>query len=609
MARLAQRRMISNSTSTPLKCLINIANTTPFTPRQASHHPIGSSAISRYHTQLSLSTHRFFSTTKRLPEWTKEDHDRTVASVSASVEQFTSRGEKFRIFHGSTNSTRQLTSKKNLVDTSALSHVLKVDVENKTCLVGKCKISPYVHDVPGAGGLALTTCYSGILVKNTAKHEVEPNVPMDRLVEATLKYGLVPPVVMEFPGITVGGGHSGTSGESSSFKHGFFDQTVNWVEMVLASGEVVQLSPTEKADLFHGSAGAVGTFGVTTLVELRLQDAKKFVETTYHPVSDMKDAIAKLQAFTKDSTLDYVDGIMFSKTSGAIITGRLTDTLAPSTPIQRFSAPKDPWFYMHVQSAIASSPTTPTTEGIPLAEYLFRYDRGGFWVGTSAFSYFSFPFNKYTRRWLDDFMHTRMLYSALHANGQSRQYVVQDLALPYATAEAFVDYTAEDFGIWPLWLCPLKQSKLPTMHPHSAEYEADGKTLKQMLNIGLWGPGSTDFAEFIRKNKSLESKLKELGGMKWLYAHTYYTEEEFWGQFDRPWYEKLREKYGAGTLPNVYEKVRVDVEKETEERSRGSVWDRLAERWPMSGILGIRKAIRSGTYVDARKSSWKEWGR
>jgi FAD/FMN-containing dehydrogenase len=61
---------------------------------------------------------------------------------------------------------------------------------------------------------------------------MEPNVPMDLLVEETLKYGLVPPVVMEFSGITAGGGYAGTSGESSSFKHGFFHRTINYVEMV-----------------------------------------------------------------------------------------------------------------------------------------------------------------------------------------------------------------------------------------------------------------------------------------------------------------------------------------------------------------------------------------
>lgn len=41
---------------------------------------------------------------------------------------------------------------------------------------------------------------------------------MDALVEATVKHGLVPPVVPEFPGITVGGAYNGTGGESSSFR-------------------------------------------------------------------------------------------------------------------------------------------------------------------------------------------------------------------------------------------------------------------------------------------------------------------------------------------------------------------------------------------------------
>src|SRR4051794_12991243 len=206
-----------------------------------------------------------------------ERHDKAVAAMAANVRGFYDRKESFRIFHGSTNSTRTpLFQRDKMIDTSGLSHVLKVDKEKRTALV-------------------------------------EPNVPMDRLVETTMKYGLVPPVVMEFPGITVGGGYSGTSGESSSFKHGFFDRTIHYVEMVLANGEVVKISPTEKSDLFNGAAGAVGSMGVTTLVELQLQDAKKYVEATYHPVSGMSEAIQKLEEATSDQDLDYVDGIMFSK--------------------------------------------------------------------------------------------------------------------------------------------------------------------------------------------------------------------------------------------------------------------------------------------------------
>lgn len=494
-------------------------------------------------------------------------HKKAVDDISASVRQFYERKEKFRIFHGSTNSTRSSAAKGNrIVDTSKLSHVLKVDIETRTALV-------------------------------------EPNVPMDRLVEETMKYGLVPPVVMEFPGITVGGGYAGTSGESSSFKHGFFDRTINYVEMVLANGDVVTCSDTDKPDLFHGAAGAVGTLGITTLVELQLQEAKKYVETTYYPVTSMAEATEKLQQLTLDPDVDYVDGILYSKTQGAIITGRLTDTPRENAPIQRFSDARDPWFYLHVKDAITTS-AEPTTEAIPLAEYLFRYDRGGFWVGTSAFEYFGMPFNKFTRWWLDDFLHTRMMYTALHASGQSKRYVVQDLALPYSTAAEFVNYTDQAFGIYPLWLCPLRQSPWSTMHPRSHEVEADGTTLKPMLNIGLWGNGPAQHDDFVNLNRGLEHKLRELGGMKWLYAHTYYSEEEFWAMFDRTWYDDLRQKYDATSLPSVYDKVKVDVaaEKKAAEASRASS---LWTTWPLSGFYGIKKAIESRAYLKARESTWK----
>ena len=497
-------------------------------------------------------------------------HTKTVEDISSVVRGFYDWKEKFRIFHGSTNSTRPSAGRQNkLVDTSKLSNVLEVDPVRRTVLV-------------------------------------EPNVPMDRLVEETLKYNLIPPVVMEFPGITVGGGYAGTSGESSSFKHGFFDRTINYVEMVLANGTVVTCSESEKPDLFHGAAGAIGTLGITTSVELRLREARKYVETTYHPISDISEALEKIKHVTADPDIDYVDGILFSKSLGAIVTGRLTDNNPRNIDIRRFSDARDPWFYLHVQDSLAKRTTTgPITEAIPLPEYLFRYDRGGFWVGTAAFEYFKMPFNDFTRWWLDDFLHTRMMYTALHASGLSRAYVVQDLALPYSSVKQFVEYTDNVFGIYPLWLCPLRQSPLPTMHPHSMEVEADGMTPKPMLNIGLWGFGPPQYDEFVRVNKDLERNLRELEGKKWLYAHTYYSEKEFWALYDLKWYTALRQKYDATSLPSVYEKVRVDVEAEKRAMESSSLSDTLLTTWPISGFYGIRKAIESGTYLQARASTWK----
>ncbi|KAL6404675.1 FAD binding domain-containing protein [Ilyonectria robusta] len=448
-----------------------------------------------------------------------ERHKQAVGKIAAAVRGYFERREPYRIFHGSTNSTRPQQHAR-AVDISALANVLSVDVAARTALV-------------------------------------EPNVPMDRLVESTLRHGLVPPVVMEFPGITAGGGFAGTAGESSSFKHGFFNDTINSVEMVLGNGDVVTASREERADLFRGAAGAVGTLGVTTLIELQLMEAK----------------------------------------NGAW----------------------DPWYYLHVQdrtrdapsagpAAVQSSESSSPVDYIPLPEYLFRYDRGGFWVGVAGFTYFKgVPFNRFFRWFLDDFLHTRMLYRALHASGESARFIVQDLGLPYRTAEKFVDYTAENFNIWPLWLCPLKQTAPPTFHPHTGETEtaADGTvTTPPSLNIGLWGWGPVDQDEFVAKNRALEAKLAELGGMKWLYAHTYYDEDDFWKVYgNRPWYDALREKYHAATLPTVYNKVKVDVEARKEQSRR--LKQSLKGQRPFGGLYGIWKSITSKDYMLHRRAEWK----
>ena len=515
--------------------------------------------------QRSKNTRSFSTSTKALMS---HNHDEAVSRIATCMRELYALKKPFRIHHGSTNSTRQpVITGTNYIDTSPLSHILSVNPTTRTALV-------------------------------------EPNVPMDRLIEATLKHNLIPPVVMEFPGITVGGGYAGTSGESSSFKHGFFDRSIKCVEVVLANGEIVECSESKNADLFNGAAGTVGSLGVTTRIELQLREAKKYVEVTYHSISSVAEAIQKIKESTADPENDYVDGILFSKDRGAVMTGHMTDTREGKAPVTRFSGANDPWFCLHVRDVFSHAMKASTTELIPLAEYLFRYDRGGFWVGAMAFEYFKMPFNKYTRWFLDDFLHTRMMYTALHASGQVKRFIIQDLAMPYSTAEQFLQYTEKVFGIWPLWLCPLHQSPAPTMHPHLKQNEPKSQTLEPMLNIGIYGWGPSRVDDFLKVNRDLERKVRELGGMKWLYAQTFYSEEEFWSIYDRKWYDTLREKYDATSLPSVYDKVGPKVL--TGGRTDGATLaSRLRDTWPFSGLYGIKKAIDSGSYLQARKSAWK----
>lgn len=499
-----------------------------------------------------------------------ERHQKSVGSIAATVKEFYARHEPFRIYHGSTNSTRHnLQERTNFVDISELREVLSVDSDTRTALV-------------------------------------EPNVPMDRLVESTLPHGLIPPIVMEFPGITVGGGYAGTGGESSSFKYGYFNEIINRAEIMLGNGDVVNTSPHENADLFYGASGAVGSLGITTLLELQLIPAKKYVQTTYYRVRSISEAVDKINEMKGHNTIDYLDGILFSQSLGVVVTGIVTDECPAEGHVQSFSHPSDPWYYLYVKEK-ASSGTNASTEYIPLSEYLFRYDRGGFWVGASAFDYFKFPFNKFTRWWLDHFLHTRMLYKALHASEQSRNYIVQDLALPFPRAVDFINYTTTSVDIWPLWLCPLRHPRLPTLHPHSLDRRSDGGAPDALLNIGLWGFGPSAYDDFIRENRELERKLRELGGMKWLYAQTYYDEDEFWDMFDRPWYDSLRRKYYAECLPSVWNKVNVDpVAQARAVRNSWCHW--LLHFWPLGGIWGLYKAIESREYLLSRNASWKQSG-
>lgn len=498
-----------------------------------------------------------------------DHHDKIVSDISARVRQFHERKEAFRIYHGSTNSTRQSQyTRDRMVDTSPLTKVLKVDTSLRVAVV-------------------------------------EPNVPMDLLVEATLRYGLIPPVVMEFPGITTGGGFAGTSGESSSYKYGFFDRTINWVEIVLANGETVIASPKQHSDLFYGAAASFGTLGVTTLLEVQLIDAKAFVELTYQPILSMSEGVRRIEQATKDPDIDYLDGILYSAHDGVLCIGKLVDNPRPGVRVQRFTRPRDPWFYLHVRELLRGR-TETVTEAIPLVDYLFRYDRGGFWVGKYAFHYFITPFNRITRWVLDYFMHTRVMYHALHKSGLGKEYVIQDVAIPYPKALDFVEYLDKDFKNYPIWLCPLKQTGQSVESPRGLLAEKSGAQLPDMmLNFGVWGPGSKKREQFVAWNRSFEHKVRSLGGQKWLYAQAYYTEEEFYEIYSRKEYDALRKKYHASHLPSVYDKVKVDVEAEKKAIEESwSLWF-LAffwSIWPLAGLYGVYKALMGGDYLLPRKS-------
>ncbi|GIK06004.1 hypothetical protein Aspvir_010122 [Aspergillus viridinutans] len=479
-----------------------------------------------------------------------EDHNKAVAPLQVSTRQ-------------------SQHDHNNTINTAHLNHVIRTDCEAQTVLV-------------------------------------EPNVSMDNLVQATLAAGLVPLVVMEFPGITVGGGFSGTSGESSSFRHGFFDATVNWIEIVLPNGEVRIASKTSDPDLFWGAASAFGTLGVVTLLEVQCQQAKPFVELKYQSSSCMAHAIDIFRTAAADPQIDYLDGIVFARDQIVVCTGRLTDSLPANVKPQRFTGARDPWFYLHAQKRAISC--SRKQDYIPLTDYLFRYDRGGFWVARSIQPYHT--------------LHSGLFHAyAGDVPRSARERTLQAVhhprrGVPYAATAEFIDWLGQkqNFGAYPIWLCPLRHSEglmsrsdssnaaLPSTDPEDDGY---------LMNFGLWAPSPfhSNTAEFIAQNRRLEGKVRELGGKKWLYAHAYYTEDEFWSIYDKKKYDQLRERYHASYLPDLYQKVRVRLTaSEDDGKGRvgsGSIRYIVWNLWPVSGLYGVYKAWRGGDYLLKAKQKGK----
>lgn len=434
-------------------------------------------------------------------------HAQRAESIARQVRSYHERGKSFRVYHGSTNSTRVVRfDPAAMVNASSLTHVLSIDAKARTAIV-------------------------------------EANVPMDQLVRATLEHGLIPPVVMEFPGITVGGGLQGGAGESSSFRYGCFNRTLNWYEMILANGKIIRVSPESSADLFWGSAGSYGSLGVVTKAEIQLIPASKYVEVQYTPVNSFAAAIDQLKEAVEGGW-DYVDGIVFSRDSSVIITGRLTDE--PQARTRRFSRARDEWFYLHVKKLARHG--TPQTETIPIMDYLFRYDRGAFWMGDFGFKRLRTPFNRFSRWALNPLMNTRKMYQALQASALSQECIIQDLAIPARSAVDFIDYVDQEFGIYPLWLCPL-------LVDDKSALQANYLATDSIVNVGVWGKYDLRHGDFARANRLVEDKVHQLGGRKWLYAQTFYNQEAFWQIYNRENYDNLRQKYQATKLPTVYDKV------------------------------------------------------
>ena len=436
---------------------------------------------------------------------------------------------------------------------------------------------------------------------------VEPGVAMDHMTRTAMAYGVVPQVVLEFPGITVGGAVCGGGIESSSHKFGSFVDTV--VEMDILTGDGYfhkNVSRESDPDLFYAMATSFGTIGVITRVAIRVIQASPYVHVRYMHSDGIKSAAALIEYFSdaENDSPDFIDAVALSIDSAMIVCGTLVDVPPRGVPFKALRERRwNDWFFWHISSLARkikkiTAPEKVLTsckdnsqdsstcsaeyeiftghqEYMILEDFLFRFDRGAFWmarpglelffgqlafdncIGTSAGPHILLRI-KYA--WLCT---TRQLYRMLHQCGDelvARMFIVQDFIMP-SVKEAcqLVEFSHKNTSIWPIWICPVR-----VMHPIHHTNACFGFPWRSsavgslMVNVGIYGApyGGKEAYDPVLLNRTIETFVSEKGGRKMLYAQNFYTKEEFWNLFDKRAYSLARKNYySENVFPDVVDKL------------------------------------------------------
>ncbi len=363
--------------------------------------------------------------------------------------------------------------------------------------------------------------------------EVEAMITYEELVEATLKYNCLPPVVPELKTITIGGALVGLGIESSSFRYGLVHETILEIEVLTGEGRILTCRPdNEHRDLFYAFPNSYGTLGYALKIKLRLIPAKPFVRLTNTPFSDPTLFFQTLKDLClKNPTDAYIDGVIFSPTQMILIRGEFDDN-APFT--NNYTYLKS--YYRSLQKK--------ETNYLTAHDYIWRWDADWFWCS----KHFGMH-NPLLRLLLGKFMLHSAVYWKIMRLASSNpllktlvkffekpsESVIQDILIPIENAPQFYQFFQRSIGITPIWICPsYNKGQDYSLCPLAPE------TL--YIDFGFWDivPSSHPKGHL---NRLIEQKTKELKGFKGLYSDSYYTEEEFWQIHPKHSFSQLKAKY------------------------------------------------------------------
>ena len=371
--------------------------------------------------------------------------------------------------------------------------------------------------------------------------EAEGMIPYERLTSACLAQGVMPAVVPQLKTITLGGAVAGVGIESSSHRHGLVHDTMLELDVLLGDGRVVSCTPAnEHAELFHGFPNSYGTLGYALRVKAKTVPVKPYVHLTHVPFDDFAQLEKQLDA----GDADFVDGTVFAPQKKFITLGRFAGQ-APYTSDYTY------------ENIYYRSIARKREDYLTVNDYIWRWDTDWFWCSKNVLAQNPLVRRIYGRerlgsrtytkimRWNSRVGVTKKLERLLGLHSES---VIQDVDIPIARANEFLEFYAREIGLWPLWICPIGVKKSAfVLYPVKPGW---------YVNFGFWDVKRTRAAHPAGHfNRLIEDKVHELGGIKSLYSDSYFPEAQFFERYGGAAYDALKRKYDpTGAFPRLYEK-------------------------------------------------------
>ena len=260
----------------------------------------------------------------------------------------------------------------------------------------------------------------------------------------------------------------------------------------------------------------------------------------------------------REDAADFVEGFLFDRDEGLIITGVYTDGAEPGKihPANRWYMP---WFALRSRRFID---TGGHDEYLPLVHFYRRHNRGMYWECELIVPFGNHPVFRILMGWM---MPPKVSFLRLTQGKRIKRYydekhVLQDALVPIRHLAKTVDYFDDIFDAYPVWLCPVRLGrKEPSGFVGPRADAGDHAMYVDVTVVAVPRPvlRGEDYSA-LDATRRMERFLIENSGYQALYAVTQLSHDEFRRMFECALYDQVRRDYGAeGVLMDVYEKVRL----------------------------------------------------